>query len=109
VSAADPAIGAEEIDAVRLAAQHSPSLVGQPKRQSRESLPVAERRGRRKGVALLGLDETHRPASEPREGSMEPGVSEERRILKPLRLDESRRSSPYPGTESKSSLRSEGG
>jgi hypothetical protein len=109
VSASNPPIDAEQVDAVGFTAQHPLSLLGQPKRQPREDLSVAERWGCRKRTALLGLDETHRPASEPREGSMEPGVSEERRILKPLRLDESRGSSPYPGTESKSSLRSEGG
>src|SRR6266508_2082042 len=45
VAAADPAIDAQEVDAVGLAAENSLALRCQPQRESREDLSVAEWRG----------------------------------------------------------------
>ena len=91
VSASDPSIDTEEVDAVGFTAEHPLPLLGQAQPQSREDLSVAERWWRWQGIALLRLDETHRPAAERRESSIKPGVAEERRVLEPLRLDERRR------------------
>jgi hypothetical protein len=88
VRASDPPIDTEKVDAVGFAAEHPLSLVGKPKRQSREEVSVAERRRCRKGIALIGLDETHRPVAERHESSIEPGIAEERRVLESLGRDE---------------------
>ena len=74
----------------RSASPRSALLAGcrQPQLESCEELAVAERRRRGKRCAVVGLEEPRRSLPERGEGSVEPGVAEEGRLLEPLRRDE---------------------
>ena len=88
MSAADPAVDAEELDSVGFAAQRAFSGCRQPQLESCEEPAVAERRRRRKLRAVLGFEEPRLSLPERREGSVEPGVAEERSLLESLRGNE---------------------
>jgi hypothetical protein len=65
VRPADPPVEPEQLDAVRLAAEHAFTELGQVE------LPIA-------------FHEPVRPLAERGEGAEEPGVAEERRVFAPL-------------------------
>src|SRR5215211_9481601 len=88
VAAADPAVDAQDVDAVGLAAEHALAVVGQSQRKPREALSVAERRRGGERSTVLGLDETAGALSERRERAEEPGIAEEGRVFEVLRGDE---------------------
>src|SRR5437763_10320523 len=90
VTAADPAVDAEEVDPVGLASEHALSFGGQSERKPSEDLSVAERR-RGREVASFGLEQAAAAATERREHSVEPSVAEEGRLLELLRGHERRR------------------
>jgi hypothetical protein len=88
VRAADPAVQAQERDAVRLTLEHLPTGAGQPQGQPGERVSVAEGRGGRERPAGLGLDEPGLAGAESGERAEEPGVAEERRSFEVLLGDE---------------------
>jgi hypothetical protein len=55
VAAAEPAVDAEQLDAIRLAPEDAFSRRGDAEREPREFLPVAERRRHRQRLAILRL------------------------------------------------------
>src|SRR6185503_11632236 len=77
----------EQLDAVRLSAQHPLAHVGHAQLESHERVPVAERRRWRKRRAVT-LDEAVVSLPERGERAEEPRVAEERRILASLCCDE---------------------
>src|SRR4051794_19827835 len=89
--AADPAVDAEQLDLVGLAVQRALTPGRQPQLKLREALAVTEWRRRRKRLAFCGLDEPPLSLPERRERSEKPRVAEKRRVLEPLRRDESGR------------------
>src|SRR6266487_1118858 len=60
VSAANPAVQAQQGDPVLPAVKDPLARAGQPERQPGEGAGVAQRRGRRQGVAVLRLDQPGR-------------------------------------------------
>src|SRR4051794_26557802 len=88
VRAADPAVDAEQLDAVGFAAECLLAGCRQPQLQSCERLAVAERRRREKRCAVLALEEPRRSLPECVERPVEPGVAHEGRLLEPLCCDE---------------------
>ena len=97
VRAADPAVDAEEFDAVGFAAERAFSGRGQAQVQACEPLAVAERRRFGKFAAVRGFDEPRLSPPESTEDPVEPGVAEERRLLQSLRRDEGGRWCPRAG------------
>jgi len=64
VGAAEPAVDAEQLDAVGLTCENSFSGRRHAKREPCVVLPIAERRRRRQRLALLGLEQSLLPLSE---------------------------------------------
>ena len=64
MGAADPAVNAEELDPVGVAAQRLLACSSQPQLESREGRAVSERRRRRQRRAFLGFEEPCHPLAE---------------------------------------------